>query len=150
MLSASCNCYAVKQYRKVYIKTVQQVLCLALRNRQLAPFVECFLRAAENALYGLSSIEFVIKFAEVVAICQSKLIFKVVVSVVYGSRRQHKHLCFHTVFHYTVHKKIVSRFLAPDCVGVSKIMAFVNYDQIIIAPVDLTEVYTVAESVLSA
>ena len=147
MLAAARDGNAVQNNGKIDVELIQQIFRLALFGRLFAPCVEHPLRVAENRLHISAEFKFFAHFGIVAAISEQELVFQVVVAVIDGRCRKHQNFCFDAVLHDALHQKVVTGIaVAPHRVVVAEIVAFVDDDQIVIAPIYRGKIHIAASA----
>jgi len=153
MLSASGYGDAVEHLEKVETEAVKQRLCGALIFGEFRPTVERSLCIAEDVINRSGGVEQFIETLGIPLVGELKLVAQVVEAVVDRRSRQHQHFgldpCTDNLVHQlqvAVLTRILVVLVGGDFTSVAEVMAFVNHDKVVIAPVDVFEVETVARA----
>ena len=132
--------HAVEDFKEVVVQARKQMIRRALRLGQLAPCVVDGLRLPEDRVDVRFRLQLPVDFLRVAAVGERQLVAQVVETVVDRGSRQHQDLCFHAGFDDAVHQPHVAVFLlaalAVRPVSVAEVVALVDDDKIIVAPVD--------------
>ena len=70
---------------------------------------------------------------------ESELVLQIIEAIIDRGCREHQHLGSHALPHDPVHQTLIPRLAIFECVIVAKVVRLVDDDQIVVAPVDLTQ-----------
>ena len=151
MLATASNGYAVEHLEEVETETFEQRFGGALAFGQFRPTVERRLRIAEDFINRRSGVQQFVETLRLALVGQLQLIAQVVEAVVDRRSREHQHLCFDTCADNLVHQlqvavltRILVVLVGGDFAAVAEVVALVDNDKVVIAPIDMFEVETVA------
>ena len=151
MLTGSGNGHRIQNFKKVKVQHPQKVLCCSVRSIPFAPGVKCSLGISENFVNGTGCIELIVNKSSVALIGKRQLILQIIEAVVNRRCRQHQHFRLDTFPDHCIQKLQITVFFfvifSGELATVAEIMRFVNYNQIIIGPIDTSQIQTIGYSV---
>jgi len=135
----------VQEGEEIELQQLQQVFRRPLLALILAPFIEGRLGTAEDDIHRFSCIELVVDEGGIALIGQLELVPEVGEPVVHRCGGEHQDTGFHSFADDVVQQlevAVLSSVIAGTRVitAISEVMALVDDDEIIIAPIELREV----------
>ena len=152
MLSGAGNGHTVQHLKEVEVQCFQQSICGSFLCGALAPRVKGLLRTAENFINRFGCIQLAVNVFGVALICKGKLVFQVIEPVVDRRGREHQNLGLDACTHHTIHKTQVAVFpviFTGNIAAVAEVMAFIDHNQVIVAPVDTRKIDAVGLAPIS-
>ena len=143
MLPGTGNRHAVQQFKKVEIQRLKQRLSSTFFNGELNPSIERFLRLTEDFVDPLRRSQLFIDLRGIAFISKSKLIFQINELVVDRRGGKHQDFCPYACPNHFIEQFQIAVFFcrfAGYFAAVAEIMAFVNHDEVIIAPIQALKV----------
>ena len=140
MLSGPGNGHAVQHLEEIKVKPGEKRRRCPLLAWQPAPGIVDLLRLAKDCINIRFRVQFFVKFGWVPLISQGKLVAQIVKAVIDRRGGEHQDFCLNTWTDYTAHEAHISVFPLPTAgsssIPVSEIMAFIDYHQVVVSPVD--------------
>lgn len=143
MPAAASDGNAIQQLKEVKIEGLEQRLCRALTDGQLAPGIECGLCTAEDLINRVRGIQLFVDLGGIPLISQGELIAQISKAIVDRCCREHQHLGLHASADHLVHQAQIAVFaliFAAAQTSVSEIVGFIDHHQVIVSPVEQREV----------
>lgn len=142
VLAGAGDGHTVEQLEELEVESVHDCGRRPFRRGQILPIVEGTLRPPERLFDALTATELVRQATRVAPTGERELVLQVQEAVVHRGCRQHQHLGLDTCPDHLVHQCAVARVGLTLCGGrvvVAKVVALVDDDEIVVAPVDLIE-----------
>ena len=144
MAARTRHCHLVEHAEEIHVETGGKRLGCSLVGIELLPFVERFLRMTKDVFdIGIKPKAFGPR-ARVALVRQRQLIAQVAKTIVHRRGGKHEHLGGYAVAHHSVEQALIAAlfdFLAVfgrfgGIVAIAEIMALVDDNQVVCAPVD--------------
>jgi len=129
----------IQKLEEVEIKRRENSRWGPLLGREVRPCVEGRLRPAEDQIDVPLGLELRFEIFRLAFVSKSELVLQVIEAIVDRGCREHQHFRAHALAHDPVHRTLIPRLPIFECVIVAKVVRLVDDDQIVVAPVDLTQ-----------
>ena len=152
MLSGARYRHTVQHLEKVKVKITEKIICSPLLHTELAPRIESLLCLPENLVYGFFRVELAVDLRSIALIGQGKLVAQIIKAVIDRRGREHQHLCLDPGPDDLVQKlqiTVLFLILAGNFAAIAEVMALVNHDQVIVAPIQTIQVKAIGAAACS-
>ena len=152
MLSGARYRHTVQHLEKVKVKITEKIVRCPLLHTELAPRIERLLRLPENLVNGFFRVELAVDLCRIALIGQGKLIAQIIKAVIDRRGREHQHFCLDPGPDNLVQKlqiTVLFLILAGDFAAIAEVMALVDHDQVIVAPIQTIQIKAVGGAACS-